>query len=322
MKRSIRRTGAVAIIAAAAVLATAPGVAGADTKSRWAPPARGTIVDAAVATPSLSILVQAVQKAGLVETLADPKANFTVYAPTNDAFVKLLGDLGLTSLDQVPVPTLKAILLDHVVAGATPSFFLRFFDWFDYDQTALGGLKIEADRAPLGVNDAGISIPDVRTSNGIVHVIDKVLLDPDPRPTIAELAIATPSLSILVQAAIKADLVGTLSDRSANLTVFAPTNDAFAKLLGDLGLTSLDQVPVPTLKAILLDHVVGQELDAVDVLDRARFGFRTTALGDLRLRFRTGPLRVNNANIVATDIEANNGTVHVIDTVLLQPAGH
>ncbi len=318
MITSVRKRGVATLIAAAAVFAAVPGVAGAT--DRHEPSHReATIVDLAVATPQLSILVQAVQKAGLVETLSDPNADFTVFAPTNDAFVKLLKKLGLTSLDQIPVATLKAVLLDHVTVGSNSSRWLSLFDRQDWTENAIGGLKLEFDRSPLSVNEANITTADVVAQNGIIHIIDTVLSDPDPRPTIAELAIATPSLSILTAAVVKAGLLPAITDRDATLTVFAPTNDAFVALLGQLKLTSLDQVPVDTLKAILLDHIVPKELDAVDVLERAGRKRGAWTLGDLRLRFKTSPLQVNGANIIATDIEAVNGTVHVIDKVLLDP---
>ena len=102
-----------------------------------------------------------------------------------------------------------------------------------------------------------------------------------------------------------------------DFTVFAPTNDAFVALLGKLGAKSLDDIPVATLKAVLLNHVVAGELDAVDVLGRIPNHQGANALGGLWLRFSTGPLKVNGANVVATDVEGSNGTVHVIDQVLL-----
>ena len=156
-----------------------------------------------------------------------------------------------------------------------------------------------------------------------MHVIDRVLLDPDPRPTIAGLAIGNPDLSILVQAVTKAGLVDAISDPNANLTVFAPTNEAFVALLGQLGLASLDDVPVDTLRGILLDHVVGQELDHVDLAARCGWwwgwhGTRTETLGGLKLRFSRDGSRVNGTHIVASDVEGSNGTVHVIDAVLLR----
>jgi len=302
------------IVAAGALLAPAGAVA--STSKHGGRHHKPTIAQLAASTPELSILVQAAEKAGLVDELADRRAHLTVFAPTNDAFVALLGQLGYASLDEVPVDALRGILLDHVLAKPLSSRTLGWLDRWDVEPTALGGLAIDFDRSPAGVNDAGIAIADLKAKNGYVHVIDRVLLDPDPRPTIAELAIATPALSTLVTAVTRAGLVEAISDRDANLTVFAPTNDAFAALLGSLGLTSLDQVGDDALKGILLDHVVAKELDAVDLRQRGWSWHRTRTLGGLKLRFSDGGTKVNRATIAITDVEGANGTVHVIDRVL------
>src|SRR5205085_7935836 len=128
---------------------------------------------------------------------------------------------------------------------------------------------------------------------------------------IAQLAAATPDLSILVQAVTKAGLAEVLSS-PGDYTVFAPTNAAFTALLASLGYTSLDQVDTATLRGILLDHVVGAELDAVDVAGIVDTPTSVPSLGGLGLRFTSGPLAVNGVPIIATDVEGSNGTVHVI----------
>lgn len=303
--------------ALAAVAVSVAGVALAVPAAATEPevtPHRPTIVALAQSDPNLSSLVAAVQKAGLVQTLSG--GNWTVFAPTNQAFAELLASLGLTSLDQVPADTVKAILFDHVIKGRRVSAQgLASADLLDHNLGTVGGLSLDADRAPLSVNDADIVVADLKASNGRVHVIDKVLVDPDPRPNLVELAVSEPNLSILVTAVQRAGLVETLA--TSKLTVFAPTNPAFISLLGQLGYTNIEQVPVNTLKAILLDHVVAGELDAVDVA--ARIGsFRIGTLGGLRLRVTANPLQVNGVDVIATDVEAENGTVHLIDEVLIQ----
>jgi transforming growth factor-beta-induced protein len=190
-------------------------------------------------------------------------------------------------------------------------------DWHDQRLTTAGGLQLDTDRAPLSVNDADIVVSNIPATNGVIHVIDKVLLDPDPRPTIVGIASSNPNFSILTAAVIKAGLADTLAS-PGDYTVFAPTNDAFVALLGQLGVASLDDIPVETLRAVLLDHVVAGELDAVDVVGRLESGEGADSLGGLWLQFGAGPLTVNGAHIVATDIEGSNGTVHVIDQVLLR----
>lgn len=276
-----------------------------------------TLVDLAASNPDLSILVEAVQKAGLVDALVDRRADLTVFAPTNDAFVALLGQLGVGGLYDIDADTLREVLLDHVLTERSDSRRLARSDRRDVRPVTLGGLAIDFDRSPASVNGADVVAADLRARNGVVHVIDSVLLDPDPRPTLAGLAVANPDLSILVQAATRAGLVEVLA-APGDLTVFAPTNDAFVALLGKLGVASLDDIDTDTLRGVLLDHVVPGELDEVDLMERR--GRRTDTLGDLRLRFDRHPLTVNGVDIVATDVEGSNGTVHVIDEVLLDPA--
>ncbi len=278
---------------------------------------RATIADRVVQDGRLSILADALERANLVATL-DGSGPFTVFAPNDHAFLNLLDQLGLSSLDEVPVDVLTDILLDHVVQARLSARTLIRSDRRDQDEFALGELRLEFDRHPLQVNDIDVVDADIRASNGIIHIIDEVLIDPDPRPSITELALSTPELSILVEAVSRTGLDLVLSN-GGPFTVFAPTNQAFLDLLMSLGLSGLDEVDDRTLTNILLDHVVALELDAIDVVERAKTGRRVRALGRLRLDFERHPLTVNGIDIIVTDVEAENGTVHVIDEVLLDP---
>ena len=272
---------------------------------------RQNIVELAQGAPALSILVDAVIRADLVDALVSPDRK-TVFAPTNEAFLALLSDLGFASLEDVPVDALRAILLNHVVEGQNRSRRLTFLDRNDRTLTAIGGLELDFDASPLEVNDIDIVIKDLRASNGVVHVIDEVLLDPDPRPSIVDLAVDAPNLTILVEAATRTGLAPILANGSP-FTVFAPTDEAFLRVLDVLGLASLDDVDDRTLTSILLDHVVARELDPAE-LRRRRV---TRALGRLRLFFSSKDDTVNGIPILAGGLEANNGTVYVIDGVLL-----
>ncbi len=287
----------------------AAGLLAGTLSAALAPPARAqslNVVELAQSAPTLSILVEAVGRVGLADALV--AGNYTVFAPTNDAFVALLDELGLTSLDDVPDETLTEILFDHVVPGQFGDRFLATLDEDDQTLTALGGLTLEFDADPLEVNDIPILIGGLLASNAVVHVIDDVLLDPDPRPSITEIAVATPDLSILVEAVVRTGLDGVLMD-AGPLTVFAPTNAAFGRLLAALGLTSLDDVDGATLVAILLDHVITGEHDRDELRG-------TKAIGGKRLFFsRTS---VNRIPFVGDQAEAYNGTVHIIDGVLIE----
>lgn len=283
-----------------------------------------TIVEIASETPDLSILVQAVVRAGLVDALNAPGAR-TVLAPTNDAFVALLGRLGLGSLEQIPIATLQTVLLSHVIPKVNiRTDFFRPLDWLDIRSSTLGPITIEYERADRAraftVNGIDIVAGDIRASNGLIHVIDQVLPVPDSRPTIVEAAVALAGqgqFTALVAAVVKTGLVDALANENANLTVFAPTDAAFARL----GLTAAsinaltDPAQIDGLRAVLLDHVVGHEFSKSE-LRVLRF---LRPLGKLLLRIQGDVASVNGIRFVALDaVDARNGVIHVIDGVLVK----
>merc|ERR1712118_189633 len=229
-----------------------------------------SIVDIASGAEDLSILVEAVVAAGLLDAVADPEAEFTVFAPTNEAFVELLGALGLDGLDDVPVDLLQEVLLYHVVPAV--AFLTDLTD--GQVLPTLNGAELVVDLSS-GVmidgigSDATVIFPDIVAGDSVVHVIDAVLLpfstggdaeepveEPAEEESIASVASGEEDLSILVEAVVAAGLLDAVADPEAEFTVFAPTNDAFVELLGALGLDSLDDVPVDLLQQVLLYHVV------------------------------------------------------------------
>merc|ERR1711865_611215 len=193
-------------------------------------PAGKTIVDLAVATPDLSTLVAALKAGGLVETLSG-KGPFTVFAPTNEAFAKLPPATLAHLLMPANVKELDAILTYHVVSGVAA--FSK--DLTDGEKIkTVNGQSVVAHVSAAGVmiNDATVKTADIAASNGVVHIIDAVLI-PKTRlsstgKTIVDLAVATADLSTLVAALKAGGLVETLSGKGP-FTVFAPTNEAFAK---------------------------------------------------------------------------------------------
>jgi transforming growth factor-beta-induced protein len=311
MKRMTR------VLVAGGIAAAIGAGAGAGVPALASPSKPPTIVGLAAANPNLSTLVKAVQKAGYVGLLNDPKANFTVFAPTNDAFAALLQRRGVSSLDAIPADRVAEILNDHVLVGRFDAARLAGLDRDDSLPVAFGGLRIDFDRSPAAVNNAGVVVADVAASNGIVHVVDQVLLDPDPRPSLWEQVNKNPDLFGLQIALNRLGLVPLLNS-TGRFTIFAPNNAAFGALLASLKLQSIEQIPRATLEAVIFDHVVLRELDAATVGERIG-GTPTATAGGLNLAFSAGPLRVNAAGIVRTDLEARNGTIHVIDKVLLRP---
>jgi transforming growth factor-beta-induced protein len=184
----------------------------------------------------------------------------------------------------------------------------------------LQGEPIEVDAENLKVNDSNLIAIDIAASNGVIHVVDAVLVPPsiaDPLPTIAEIAAGDENFSILVEAAVETGLVGVLSTTGPNLTVFAPTNDAFIELLDALGITKnqlFDNKPL--LTTVLLYHLVNEELFAESVL--ASSEIYPMESEPIIVDGEAGQL--NGVNIIGTDIDASNGVIHVIDGVLVPPA--
>ena len=177
-----------------------------------------------------------------------------------------------------------------------------------------GGIfKIDAVGAGMVVTDgrnrkANITSTDVMASNGLIHVIDKVLLPPDKN--IVQTAQALPQFSILVEAVLAANLQGALS-AAGPLTVFAPTNDAFAALLTELGMTKaqlLANTPLLTKVLTVAGKVMAKDVKAGKV--------KTVQGSELTLS-TTGGVMVDGAKVIAADIVADNGVIHVIDSVVL-----
>ena len=279
-----------------------------------------SIVDIAAADGRFTTLVAAVQAAGLADTLAG-EGPFTVFAPTDDAFAKL--PAGTVESLLADIPTLTNILLYHVASGdlmASDVVGLKAVETLQ-GQSA----PITVDGSTVTIGDAQIVITDIAAANGVIHVIDTVLLPPaegasesmETLPTIAEIAAGDENFSTLVAALQAAGLVETLAGEGP-FTVFAPTNDAF----GALPAGALDGLLADTaaLTDVLLYHVVPGKVMAADVVG---LPYAETAQGQpVLIKVEDGAVMVNGANVVTTDIEASNGVIHVIDAVILPPSSN
>ncbi len=280
------------------------------------------IVDTAVADGRFATLVAAVQAAGLVDTLKG-EGPFTVFAPTDDAFAKLPAGTVEDLLKPENLETLKNILLYHVVAGKVMASDVVTLDGKSAD-TALAdnALNITVRDGKVFLNEnVEVIITDVETANGVIHVIDTVLLPPAKQADIVDTAVADGRFTTLVAAVQAAGLVDTLKGEGP-FTVFAPTDDAFAKLPAGTLEDLLKPENLETLKNILLYHVVAGKVMASDVvtLDGKT---ADTALADnpLNISVKDGKVFLNdNVEVIITDVETANGVIHVIDTVLLPPA--
>ncbi|RZJ66247.1 MAG: fasciclin domain-containing protein [Flavobacterium sp.] len=288
-----------------------------------------TISAIAADTPNLSILVQALDKAGLVATL-DGSGPFTVFAPTNEAFTAFLSANGYANLDAVPTAALKEILLNHVVSGSVMSSALTT----GYVKTLGKGAASTTNTMSMFVNTASgvvlnggtanggatVTTADIMASNGVIHVVNGVI----GLPTVVNHAIANPDFSTLVAALTRddqPDFAGILSGTASSpFTVFAPTNTAFGNLLTELGASGLADIDQVTLEKTLKYHVVtGANVLAASLTDDMSV---TTFNGDSFTVNVTGGARITDfndrvSNIIATDVQASNGVVHAIDKVLL-----
>jgi uncharacterized surface protein with fasciclin (FAS1) repeats len=278
-----------------------------------------TIVDAAVNDGNFTTLVAALQATGLDATLADPTQNFTVFAPTDEAFA-LLGQVTIDAL-LADTETLSDILTYHVIDGAVNAEAAiasagTTVAMLNGDSV---GLSLEGDM--LLINTATVTATDIITDNGIIHVIDAVLIPPasaaEPTMNIVETAVADGRFTTLVAALEAADLVTALADSTATYTVFAPTNDAFA-LIAPETLTALIADP-EVLTNVLLQHVVSGQVDSV--LAYSLNGNSATTLSGAMIPVSINPtndsLLFGGAKIIIKDLYTTNGVIHVIDTVVV-----
>jgi len=290
-------------------------------------PAPETIAEIAAATPSLSNLVAALDRAGLVETLNGP-GQFTVFAPTNDAFQAFLTTNGFATLNDVPVDVLTQVLLNHVVLGDNVSTslstgYVNTLATYGDTELNLSMFVNTADGVKLnGVSN--VELADIDATNGVIHVVDAVI----GLPTVVTFALADPTFEILVSALTRETsftFVNTLSTANgtnpAPFTVFAPTNTAFVNLLGELSLSSLADVPTDTLAAALAMHVVAganvQSSALTNNMPIPTLGGNITANVTGGATLTDSNARVSN--IIFTNVQAANGVVHVIDKVILPP---
>ena len=269
------------------------------------------IVEVAVANPDFSTLVAALQKAELVTAL-EADGQFTVFAPTNVAFNQLFTDLGVDGIDDLTKEQLTPILLYHVVGAKVKSTDLTN----SYVTTLSTGpgnknvsLKVDATNLELN-GGVGITSADINATNGVIHVVDKVLLP----PTVVDIALDNDNFSILVSALVKAELVETLKG-DGPFIVFAPTNDAFNALFEALDVTGIADLSKEALTPILLDHVVSGNVRSTDLTT----GSVNTLNNSISIDVTSGVKINGNINVVLADVQGTNGVVHVIDKVIVTP---
>ena len=330
MKRSSRIVAAL-ICGASLVAATAVQSAEAKT-SKTTKTAKGTksatkdIVDTAVAAGTFKTLAVALGAAGLVDTLkgAGP---FTVFAPTDAAFAKIpKADLDALLADK---KKLTEVLTYHVIAGKVPAATVVTLNGKSATTVNGAAVAISVSGGKVVLNGkVNVTAVDVMASNGIIHVIDSVLLPPAAASTptttaapalkdIVDTAVAAGSFKTLAAALGAAGLVDTLKG-TGPFTVFAPTDAAFAKIpKADLDALLADK---KKLTEVLTYHVVVGKVPAATVVTLNGSSVKTVNGATVLVKVSGGKVTLNDTvNVTATDIQASNGIIHVIDSVLLPP---
>lgn len=287
------------MIGAAGAFAT--GIQEADTE----PMERPTIVEIAAEDGRFNTLVAALEAADLVDTLSGD-GPFTVFAPTDEAFAKLPeGNVDALLQD---IPTLTSILTYHVVAGSVMADDVMMLSNAD---TLQGQPVVVGTAGGVTINDATVTQADVTGSNGVIHVIDSVLLP--PQNDIVEVAVNAGSFNTLASALGAAGLIETLQGEGP-FTVFAPTDEAFDKL--PEGTVEALLADIPALTEVLTYHVTPGRVFSGDVvgLDEA-----PTVQGQMiEIGVDGGSVMLNDsATVIGVDVLATNGVIHVIDEVIL-----
>jgi uncharacterized surface protein with fasciclin (FAS1) repeats len=288
--------------------------------------APGTILRTAAGNPNFRTLTSLLVASGLDKAVDNEKGDgLTVFAPTDEAFAKLpketLGEL----LKPENKDKLKQILLFHVVAGKVPASTAVKLD----RAKTLQGTEfpIRKDRHGLKVGNATVIKTDIMASNGIIHVIDRVLLPnvdgikadsadhstPD-RPTVLTTAGEAGQFKTLAKLVRLAGLEGALNG-DGPFTVFAPTDDAFAKLPKETVAALVKPENRDQLKSILTYHVIAGKVTAKQAI--AAGSAKTLSGAKVKADLVDGRLKINNAAVIKTDLDGGNGIIHVIDTVLI-----
>ena len=269
--------------------------------------------DVIAVSPNHNLLEAAIVQAGLTSALQNAGATLTVFAPDDQAFTNLASALGTTVNGLLALPNLQDVLLYHVLGAVVPSSAVTN-GAIVQPLSPTNTLKVTATASgSVYVNHAQVTAVDLFASNGVVHVLDKVVL---PAETVADVAIDN-GFTTLVDAVVEAQLIPALSDPFSNLTVFAPNNDAFQDLVDEIGITLPQLLSLPELPEILLYHVLGSAVPSSAVTNGAIVQPLST-LNTLKITATTsGDVYVNQAEVLAVDFTASNGIVHVLDEVLL-----
>ncbi|RZO21013.1 MAG: adhesin [SAR92 clade bacterium] len=278
-----------------------------------------SIVDVAVANGSFTTLVAALEATGLDVTLSDMDSSFTVFAPTDDAFA-LLGDGTIAALLD-DTETLTDILTYHVIGAEIDSSAAISSAGSTVEMVNGDSVGLSLDGDNLLVNTVTVTTVDVEADNGVIHVIDAVLMPPaekgTPTMNIVDTAVAAEDFGTLVTALQAAGLDATLADETQSFTVFAPTDAAFAMI--DPVTLDLLLADTEALSDVLLQHVVSGEVSSVTAYTLNGLSAATASGAEIPVAINSelDTLTFGGATVTTTDIYTTNGVIHVIDMVVV-----
>jgi len=270
--------------------------------------------DIIVQSPNHTYLEAALLQEGLESELQNSSSELTIFAPTDQAFENLATALGTDINGLLALPNLADILTYHVLGTEVPSSTITNGTIVQPLSTS-NTLKITlTGMGDVFVNQAQVTMPDVDADNGVVHILDAVVL---PSETVVDVAIDN-GFTSLTTAVVTAELLPALTNPLAELTVFAPTDQAFENLAADLGTDLAGVLASPNLSDILLYHVVSGENLSASLSDGMMI---PTLFGpSLTVSVSTSDVMINSSNVTTVDVLSDNGVVHVLDAVLTQTA--
>ncbi|MEO6596100.1 MAG: fasciclin domain-containing protein [Planctomycetota bacterium] len=274
------------------------------------PAAKPTIVQIATDAGDFHTLVAAVKAAGLAETLSG-KGPFTVFAPTDAAFAKLGKDTIADLLKPENKQKLVSILTYHVVGDSVPA--AKVVASKSLESLQGQNLAVTVKDGKVMIGSANVTKTDIMGSNGVIHVIDSVLLPP-AGPNLVEVATKAGGFGTLLKAAVAAGLADTLA-KDGPFTIFAPTDAAFAALGDDTLAMLLKPENKEKLASILKHHVVAGTVMAAQAVKLTEA--KTIGGTKLALKVEGKTLTVGGAKVVKADVTASNGVIHVIDAVIV-----
>lgn len=273
-----------------------------------------TVVDIALDSPDFNSLTAAVIQEELLPVLTDPLASLTVFAPTDAAFNNIATALGTDIAGLLALPNLTDILTYHVIGTEVLAADINNGDIVQ-PVSLTNTLKMTVTSGGMVyANQAQVTTADVLADNGAVHVLDAVVL---PGETVVDVALDSPDFNSLTAAVIQEELLPVLTDPLASLTVFAPTDAAFNNIATALGTDIAGLLALPNLTDILTYHVLGSEVLSGNI-NNGDIVQPVSTTNTLKMTVTSGgAVYVNQAQVTTADIFGGNGTVHVLDAVVL-----